>query len=186
MSKEIPYQLSVNQLKDALDHVMRLAKASRSQTKRLKVIAARADMALNGEVYEGKDLKLPKEARAPMSYEIEIRVTKRELAAALEREQALVAHVETLSECLRDMSKWQSHVDPAERQAALKALDSNPVISLARRDALNKAEAMDWVLAQSCNEENEGVMWRNKIVEPEIQRLRRQAEGTQCEEGTIA
>ena len=49
-------------------------------------------------------------------------------------------------------------------------------VSLTRRDALNKADGMEWVLAQSCNEENEGVMWRNKIVEPEIQRLRQQAE----------
>ncbi|WP_438455367.1 hypothetical protein [Vreelandella venusta] len=49
-------------------------------------------------------------------------------------------------------------------------------VSLTRRDALNKADGMEWVLAQSCNEENEGVMWRNKIVEPEIQRLRQQAD----------
>ncbi|MDW0357752.1 hypothetical protein Q8G38_00315 [Halomonas venusta] len=104
MSKEIPYQLSVNQLEDALDHVMRLAKASRSQTKRLKVIAARAEAALNGEVYDGKDLKLPEPARAPMSYENEIRVTKRELMAALERERALTAHLEELK---REIPKTQ-------------------------------------------------------------------------------
>ena len=96
MSKEIPYQLSVNQLKDALDHVMRLAKASRSQTKRLKVIAARAEAALNGEVYDGTNLQLPKEARSPMSYETELRVTKREPMEALEREQALTARLEAL------------------------------------------------------------------------------------------
>lgn len=96
MSKEIPYQLSVNQLQDALDHIMRLAKASRSQTKRLNVIAARAEMALNGEVYDGTNLQLPKEARSPMSYETELRVTKRELMEALEREQALTAHLEAL------------------------------------------------------------------------------------------
>ncbi|MGO2878458.1 MAG: hypothetical protein ACTIDT_00740 [Halomonas sp.] len=96
MSKEIPYQLSVNQLQDALDHIMRLAKASRSQTKRLKVIAARAEMALNGEVYDGTNLQLPKEARSPMSYETELRVTKRELMEALEREQVLTANLEAL------------------------------------------------------------------------------------------
>lgn len=96
MSKETPYQLSINQLEDALDHIMRLAKASRSQTKRLKVIAARAEAALNGEVYDGTNLQLPKEARSPMSYETELRVTKRELMEALEREQVLTANLEAL------------------------------------------------------------------------------------------
>lgn len=96
MSKDTPYHLSINQLQDALDHIMHLAKASRSQTKRLKFIAARAETALNGEVYDGTNLKLPKEARSPMSYETELRVTKRELMEALEREQALTAHLEAL------------------------------------------------------------------------------------------
>ncbi|GAB2798855.1 hypothetical protein GCM10027040_27190 [Halomonas shantousis] len=48
---------------------------------------------------------------------------------------------------------------------------------LTRCIADERADAMGWALAQSCLEENEGVMWRAKIVGPEIERLRRIAQG---------
>ncbi|WP_187775941.1 hypothetical protein [Salinicola corii] len=37
------------------------------------------------------------------------------------------------------------------------------------------ADAMDWVLAQATNEDNEGVMWRTKSVVPRIDELRAEA-----------
>ncbi|MEC8917163.1 MAG: hypothetical protein VX796_06035 [Pseudomonadota bacterium] len=46
-----------------------------------------------------------------------------------------------------------------------------------RRDAGIMADAMDWVLAQAASEENEGVMWRTKIVAPRICELRKEAAG---------
>lgn len=100
MTAESPYQSTVSQLEDALDHIMRMAKASRTQTKRLKTIAHRAEKALNGEEFDRTEVQMPKEARSPISYETEIRVTKRELAAALEREQALEAYAESLREAV--------------------------------------------------------------------------------------
>lgn len=47
--------------------------------------------------------------------------------------------------------------------------------SVRRRDAGIMADAMDWVLAQAANEENEGVMWRTKVVVPRIDELRAEA-----------
>lgn len=96
MTTESPYQSTVSQLEDALDHIMKMAKGSKTQTKRLQTIACRAEKALNGEEFCRTEVKMPKEARSPMSYETEIRVTKRELMEALEREQALTAHLEAL------------------------------------------------------------------------------------------
>jgi cellobiose-specific phosphotransferase system component IIB len=94
---------------------------------------------------------------------------------------ALAAHVDRLREAANyALAQWVVAED-GECEGYNKiadALAEMPTTSLARRDALNKVEGMDWVLAQSCNEENEGRLWRTRIVEPEIQRLRQQAE--QC------
>lgn len=186
MSKEIPYQLSVSQLEDALDHVMRLAKASRSQTKRLKVIAARAEAALNGEVYDGTNLQLPKEARSPMSYETELRVTKRELTAALEREQALSAE-------LADMRNIWLSIDDCEQgsheqevlisQMFTLIRDSHNDTSqcLARRDLLKQAEALERLVEHHISNAEMAAKIASGAAE-----LRRQAEGTQREEDAIA
>lgn len=185
VTTEIPYQLSVNQLKDALDHVMRLAKASRSQTKRLKVIAARAEMALNGEVYDGKDLKLPKEARSPMSYENELRVTKRDLAAALERERALTAHAGLLTELALSMDECEqdSHEMTKAWDAFIDAAYSSPATNLARRDLLKKAEALEEFADSLPKFQSMGAGTAMKLKARE---LRRQAEGMQREEDKVA
>lgn len=181
MSKEIPYQLSVNQLQDALDHVMRLAKASRSQTKRLKVIAARAEMALNGEVYEGKDLKLPEPARAPMSYENEIRVTKRELAAALEREQALVAHVDAIFTALNStLNEYECCVRVA------KVVEAGPEVSVARLKDKAQYDLIDGLLLNHAQFRPESA---GPIVELLLQiqeGLSPQAESVKREEDAVA
>ncbi|WP_136064101.1 hypothetical protein [Modicisalibacter radicis] len=97
-----------------------------------------------------------------------------ELAAAEQREAALAEYVERIVQRARDVTEDGSSKNwSALRMDALKA----PETSLAQRIAAERADAMDWVLAQATNEENEGVMWRTKIVMPEIDRLRRQAEG---------
>ncbi|MCZ0926498.1 hypothetical protein L0636_01165 [Halomonas janggokensis] len=180
MSKEIPYQLSVNQLQDALDHIMRLAKASRSQTKRLKVIAARAETALNGEVYDGTNLKLPEPARAPMSYEAELRVTKRELAAALDREQALAAHVDAI---LTALNSTLNEYECCARVA--KVVEAGPEVSVARIKDKAQYDLIDGLLFNHTQFTPESA---GPIVELLLQiqsGLRPHAEGT-CEEGAVA
>lgn len=53
---------------------------------------------------------------------------------AFERD-ALAAHVERLKDILTVVTKWQNHVDPGERTAAIELLKESPLISLAHRDA---------------------------------------------------
>ncbi|MEL7966331.1 hypothetical protein AAG587_08140 [Vreelandella neptunia] len=109
---------------------------------------------------------------------------RKRIAELEEREAALAASLEEHATLIRDLQQHHLADKKGRRESdrMIKRLFGishvSATASLARRDALNKAEGMDWVLAQSCNEENEGVMWRNKIVEPEIQRLRQQAD--QC------
>jgi len=49
-------------LRGALDHIAKTARASRSQTRRLRWIELRAETALRGEVYRDQDIDLPKNA----------------------------------------------------------------------------------------------------------------------------
>ena len=104
---------------------------------------------------------------------------RKRIAELEEREAALAAQFVAMQDAATDLihaSSEEEAGDAMERISECSEKQSRELLD--RRDALNKAEGMDWVLAQSCNEENEGVMWRNKIVEPEIRRLRQQAE--QC------
>lgn len=181
MSKEIPYQLSVNQLKDALDHVMRLAKASRSQTKRLQVIAARAEIALNGEVYDNTNLKLPEPARSPMSYETEIRVTKRELESAL----AELADMRNIWLSIDDCEQGSHEQDVLISQMFTLIRDSHNGVSncLARRDLLKKAEALEDFADSLPKFQSMGAGTAMKLKARE---LRRQAEGAQREGDAVA
>ena len=85
MNEQVPYHLTVSQLHDALEHILKIAQGSRTQTKRLRRIALRAEKALNGEEFTQEDaVRLPtKLARDPISYEKEIRFLKRERDEAL-------------------------------------------------------------------------------------------------------
>jgi hypothetical protein len=47
-------------LVDALDHISRTARGSRTNTRRLRWIEKRAEMAVNGEVYYADSFDLPK------------------------------------------------------------------------------------------------------------------------------
>ncbi len=49
-------------LRGALDHIAKTARASRSQTRRLRWIELRAETALRGEVYRDQDIDRPKNA----------------------------------------------------------------------------------------------------------------------------
>lgn len=81
MSSQVPYQNSVHELKDALDHIFRMASASKTQTKQLRRIAMRAEKAVSGKVFNHKEAReLPNKIRGPQSYEHEIRILKREIA----------------------------------------------------------------------------------------------------------
>lgn len=90
MNEQVPYQLTVSQLHDALEHILKIAQGSRTQTKRLRRIALRAEKALNGETFSQEDaVRLPtKLARNPDSYEKEIRHLKREREDLLSRLEA--------------------------------------------------------------------------------------------------
>jgi len=191
-AKEIPYQLSVNQLQDALDHIMRLAKASRSQTKRLNVIAARAEMALNGEVYDGTNLQLPEPARAPMSYEKEIRVTKRELMAALEREQALAAHLDRLKLSFHELVGCSDDdkelcgdilVQECDFDCVIADFKAIPASSLVYRDLLVRAQELEDFADSLPKFQSMGAGMAMKLKARE---LRRQAEGVEREESAVA
>lgn len=87
MKDQVPYQLSVSQLHDALEHILKIAQGSRTQTKRLRRIALRAEKALNGEEFSQEEAaSLPtKLARDPISYEKEIRFLRREREDLLSR-----------------------------------------------------------------------------------------------------
>ncbi|VFR81010.1 hypothetical protein RAN3_2504 [plant metagenome] len=50
----------VELLRDALDHIMRTARASRTQTRRTRFIEKRAKLALDGVPYSPRDFDLPK------------------------------------------------------------------------------------------------------------------------------
>ena len=81
-----PYLLS-----SALDHIARSAAKSRSQTRRIRWIQARAEIALRGEEYRDIDLDLPKSAgpdtneklQRRMAYHIAVKMELAEAASAL-------------------------------------------------------------------------------------------------------
>ena len=81
MSNGTNHHHTINQLHDALDHIARMARASKTQTKRLRRIAMRAEKARNGETFnQHESIALPNKVRSPISYENEIRLLKREIA----------------------------------------------------------------------------------------------------------
>ncbi|MCA0973438.1 hypothetical protein LCL99_03030 [Halomonas denitrificans] len=81
MSNGTNYHHTINQLHDALEHIARMARASRTQTKRLRRIAMRAEKARNGETFcQEEACSLKMKIRSPASYEAEIRILKREIA----------------------------------------------------------------------------------------------------------
>ncbi|MBY6111182.1 hypothetical protein KUV74_12340 [Halomonas sp. DP1Y21-3] len=81
VSNGTDYHHAINQLHDALDHIARMARASRTQTKRLRRIAMRAEKVRNGETFRQEEAcSLKMKVRSPASYEAEIRVLKREIA----------------------------------------------------------------------------------------------------------
>ncbi|MBY5984422.1 hypothetical protein KUV41_11650 [Halomonas sp. DP8Y7-1] len=80
MNNGTNYHHTINQLHDALDHIARMARASRTQTKRLRRIAMRAEKARNGETFcQEEACSLKMKVRSPASYEAEIRVLRREI-----------------------------------------------------------------------------------------------------------
>lgn len=60
MNAPIPLPSTAEVLQDALDHIMRTARASSSQTRRLRWIASRAEAALQGRPYIASEHELPK------------------------------------------------------------------------------------------------------------------------------
>ena len=79
-------------LQDALDHIMRTARASSTQTRRLRWIASRAEAALQGRPYIAAEHDLPKmvteatmqtKNSALQSKNLELRVANARLRSAL-------------------------------------------------------------------------------------------------------
>lgn len=114
-----------------------------------------------------------------------------QLESAEEREQARAARTEELSDALRGMTKWQNHVDPEERSAAIRVLndapESSPKYSLARRDTIKQAEG--WEQAARVIEIMEcpkgARFFREGVVNHlryKAEKLRRQAAGTTCQD----
>lgn len=89
---------------------------------------------------------------------------------------ALAAHARHLSDIAEKLGTASPEYLAHLAAVANFVLLSPPGVSLSRLIARERADAMDWVLAQATNEENERMMWRKKIVMPEIDRLRLQAQ----------
>ncbi|MFW6344827.1 MAG: hypothetical protein ACOC0M_00630 [Halomonas sp.] len=79
--------------RDALGHIRRTAENSRSQTRRLRFIAERARMALEGEIYQPGAIDLPKEqpTPTPQQWELRYRALKRERDTLAEAARVLEA-----------------------------------------------------------------------------------------------
>ncbi len=60
MNAPIPLPSTADILQDALDHIMRTARASSTQTRRLRWIASRAEAALQGRPYVASEHDQPK------------------------------------------------------------------------------------------------------------------------------
>lgn len=60
MNAPIPLPSTAEILQDALDHIMRTARASSSQTRRLRWIASRAEAALQGRPFVASEHDQPK------------------------------------------------------------------------------------------------------------------------------
>ena len=81
-------------LRGALDHIAKTARASRSQTRRLRWIEVRAQKALQGEVYRAEEVDLPKSAGPSTPERLARRINK------------LRAEKRILLEELRSVYEW--------------------------------------------------------------------------------
>lgn len=101
---------------NALDHIAKTAKASRSQTRRIRWIQLRAEMALSGNEYRDIDIDLPRKVNSDtpekmqkrMAFHIAIKHQLREAAQA-----AL--------NCISELPPTQARVEVAQMlQAAIE------------------------------------------------------------------
>ncbi|KDC15335.1 hypothetical protein [Bordetella bronchiseptica] len=70
-------------LRDALDHIMRTARASRTQTRRIRWVESRARAALEGRVYDAQEHDLPPSADSMVNKNLRLRVENAQLRRVL-------------------------------------------------------------------------------------------------------
>jgi len=114
------------ELIDALDHISRTAKASATQTRRLRWIAHRADSAIQGE--DWRDIDLPK---------------KKEFS---DREKLQRAKIQTLEQRNRELEEMQNFWLEALREEAYKEYcccgDCEPDTNPLKENILKKLDAI--------------------------------------------
>lgn len=78
------------QLEDALAHIAKVARNSRTKTKRLAFIEQRAVEALKGIEYNRDDFDLPKMVdKSPSEYQLEIKQLKKKIKSLLDQSTIL-------------------------------------------------------------------------------------------------
>lgn len=112
---------------DALDHIMRVARKSRTQSRRLRWIEARARCALEGGE-DWKDLDLPKFSESSQRYlQARIAELEQQLAAVrteLARVRAALTHIKRVMGpkvppcCDGCAAEWQETLDTANTALA--------------------------------------------------------------------
>lgn len=112
-------------MKRALEHIARTARASRSQTRRIRWIEHRADTAARGERYDDELVDLPKSAgpNTPEKLNKKLGAKARHAHAVREAAQALMAAQDALDGCgLASASRPFLKNARDEARSALEAL----------------------------------------------------------------
>lgn len=104
---------------NALDHIARTAKASRSQTRRIRWIQLRAEMALSGDEYRDIDIDLPRRVTG----ETQEKLQKRMAFHIAIKHQLLHAAKAAMS-CIGELPPTQARVEAAQMlQAAIESAE---------------------------------------------------------------
>lgn len=104
---------------NALDHIARTAKASRSQTRRIRWIQLRAEMALSGNEYRDIDIDLPRKV-TDVTQE---RLQKR-MAFHIAIKHQLHAAAKAALNCIGELPPTQARVEVAQMlQAAIESAE---------------------------------------------------------------
>lgn len=106
-------------LANALDHIARTAKASRSQTRRIRWIQVRAELALSGSEYRDIDIDLP---RKPVSESHE-KLQKR-MAYHIAIKHQLRDAAQAALNCISELPPTQARVEVVQMlQAAIESAE---------------------------------------------------------------
>lgn len=122
-------------LTDALDHIARLAGGSRTSTKRLRWIEARARAALQNQVLESKAIEMPQ-----LYGDTSLLNLRRRRAEAIDRADTLASALDALVEMV--VCHDPLMMDHATRQVAKQALRTAQEELLSYKDWKEKVPAV--------------------------------------------